>query len=539
MAALAAAATASAVHAQSDPASLERTVPKFETKKTENPSPVILPTVTQQREAQVAGTFVLGAVNIEGATVFSSAELAKSFEPYLASRVGQAELDKIVADITGRYRRAGYLLSYAVLPEQSVHSGIVTIRVIEGFIGAVRIEGDPRFAAAVKPIAARLQTERPLRGPTLERELTLIRDIPGLTLRDTKLSRSADEPARYELAIVLQSDRVSGILYADNRGMIDGARVRGYSSITVRSLVIPGDQAEADFFSIPSSDFRYLYGQVKDSFPLGPDGLRLTLSGSRGKQFQRLTGSDEHGTSDQWTADLSYPFKRRRSIAVIGHVSLSDWTSEETLGGARIQRDRFQVVRAWLELTRFSTSQIDARLGISQGFDARGDTKSGDPLASRPFGGAKFTKLNADFSFTTPLSDRARLRLDSSAQYSTRPLLASEEFALGGARIGRAFDFNAVTGDHGIGVMAELSYRLGDVQGGPKGVEVFTYAEAGAVFRRRPSPGLADDQWLSDSGAGLRFTEFQMIWSAEVGIPITPIQPRDEVRAFFSVARGF
>jgi hemolysin activation/secretion protein len=366
----------------------------------------------------------------------------------------------------------------------------------------------------------------------------LIRDVPGLTLRDTRLSRSAEDPAKYELTIVLQSERATGIVYADNRGTIDGARLRGYSSISDRSLLLPGDQVEADLFGIPSADFRYLYGQAKGSFPIASNSLRLTLSGSYGSQFQRLPGADEHGRSRVLTTDLSYAFEKRRTVALVGHLSLSDWMSDERVAGTRIQRDRFQVVRAGLELTHLSSSQIDVRVAISQGLDLGNGTKRGDPLASRPFGSATFTKFNGDFGITVPLANRVRLRLDSAAQISTRPLLAPEEFLLGGSRIGRAFDFNAVSGDDGLGAMAELSYRLGNIQGGSKDVELFTYVDAGAAFRKHGSPGLQPQDWLSDSGAGFRFTEFQMIWSAELGVPIAPTT-HGQVRAFFSVVRGF
>ena len=130
----------SAAHAQTRPGSLERTVPKFEALPTRNQPRVETPIVPAQSEVSIAGTFVLSAVNIEGATVFNSSQLAQAFEPYLASQVGQAELNKIVAAISERYRREGYLLSYATLPAQSVQSGIVRIRVVEGYIDQVRLK---------------------------------------------------------------------------------------------------------------------------------------------------------------------------------------------------------------------------------------------------------------------------------------------------------------------------------------------------------------------------------------------------------------
>ena len=118
-------------------------------------------------------------------------------------------------------------------------------------------------------------------------------------------------------------------------------------------------------------------------------------------------------------------------------------------------------------------------------------------------------------------------------------LLVPEEFALGGSRIGRAFDFNEVTGNHGVGGMVELGYRLGDTKRGPKGIEVFGFADGGGILRRKPSPGLPKDQWLASAGAGARFSALGFLWSEEVGIPIARSHADRNVRAFFSVARAF
>jgi hemolysin activation/secretion protein len=537
VAAFALAATSPA-GAQADPGSVERTIPKLEVKPAPGSPRVAAPVASRQQNARIGGTFVLGAVNIEGATVFSSAELAQSFEPYLASRVGQAQLDKIAADITARYRRAGYLLSYAVLPAQSVASGIVNIRVVEGFIADVRVEGDARTAAAVGAVAAQLHEDRPLRTSALERVLGIIRDMPGVTVSDTRISRSAADPVRHELIIVVRGDRVRGLAYSDNRGTIAGARLRGYSSLSIGSLAFPGDQAQLDLFTIPGDDFRYFYGQAKLSVPLNRDGLRFTAAGSRGQQFQRVAGPDIHGKSRQLAAELSYPFTKTRAFALVGHVSVGDWMSEEKRQGSLIQRDRFQFARAWIEVARASSRlRLDGRFAISQGLDLGSGTTRGDVLATRPFGGAKFTKFNADVQLVAPLSRKLFLRVDSSAQYSTKPLLASEEFALGGSRIGRAFDFNTVTGDSGVGGMIELGYRVGNLNREVKGLELFTYVDGGGASRRHPSPGAPGHQWLASSGAGMRFTAAGMIWSGELGLPVARGSSRSGVRAFFSLAR--
>lgn len=532
-------AAASPASAQTDPASIERTIPKLESKPVEDKPRIATPALPPEKGIRVTGTFVLGAVNIEGSTVFNSAELAQSFEPYLASSVGQAELDKITADITERYRRAGYVLSYAILPEQSVQSGIVRIRVVEGFVERVRIQADRKSATAIRSLVERLSAERPLKKDTLERTLGLVRDVPGVTLADTRISRRPGDPARHILTLVLRGNAVRALTYLDNRGTIDGARLRSYSSVSIASLAIPGDQLQLDVFSIPSDDFRFLYGQAKASIPLNSDGLRFLASVSRGDQLQRFAGPDQHGKSRLFAAEISYPFVLSRSFSVSGHASLADWRSEEIRAGTTIQRDRIQVARAWVEFSRSAKTRIDGRIGLSRGVDLGSATDKGDPLASRPGASSKFTKIDARMQLVAPLSDRWYLRLVSEAQYSTKPLLAPEEFALGGSRIGRAFDFNEITGDHGVGGMIEVNYRLPEAKRGPKRVELFAFADGGGAFRRRSTPGLTREAWLVSAGVGARMNIFGLLLSGELGKGLANGDRDRDYRAFFSATKAF
>ncbi len=160
-------------------------------------------------------------------------------------------------------------------------------------------------------------------------------------------------------------------------------------------------------------------------------------------------------------------------------------------------------------------------------------------MASRPLGSSKFTKFNGAMQVYAPLSKHARIRLETAAQYSTRPLLVPEEFALGGNRIGRAFDFNELSGDHGFGTMFELSYRLDDVKPLPTNLEVFAFVDGGGAFRGHASAGLPKEQWLSSAGAGVRGSILGFRWSGELGIPLARSGGAGSIRAFFSTTKVF
>ena len=529
-----------AANAQTDPGSLERTRPQIEPIPSDRAAPrITAPAAPTPSDASVAETFVLSAVLIEGATVFSSEELAKSFEPYLASRVGQAELEKIAEDITEQYRRAGFLLSYAIVPRQSVQSGIVRIAVVEGYVGRIRLVGKARSAKAIRGIFQSLAAERPLRVGTLERKIGLGRDVPGVVITDVQISRSAANPAEHLLTLVVGTDRIRGLAYTDNRGTITDARMRTYSSFSLASLAIPGDHLQVDLFAIPHEKFRYAYGQVKGSVPIGSDGARITGSASYGDHFQRVAGPNQHGMSRQFIGEISYPFLESRALSVAGQLQFGDLKSELKQAGTVVQGDRIQVVRAWLDISRGGPVRVDGRLGVSRGLDLGSATDRGDPLASRPFASSQFTKFNASVQVTAQLSQQLRLRFDSASQLSANPLLAPEEFALGGSRIGRAFDFNEVTGDHGVGAMVELGYRPVGLALPVKNLELFTFVDGGGAFRKRSSPGLEKELWLAGAGAGARFSAFGFHWSSEVGVPIALDGADRGVRAFFSTTKVF
>jgi len=63
-------------------------------------------------------------VNVDGSTVFSQAQLSRYFESYLATEIDRGKLVQMADAITARYRQAGYLLSYAMVPSQNVEAGM-------------------------------------------------------------------------------------------------------------------------------------------------------------------------------------------------------------------------------------------------------------------------------------------------------------------------------------------------------------------------------------------------------------------------------
>ena len=520
-----------------EPAAIERTIPG------QHPAAPDAPSVSvQMREVPVqslsAGRFTLGAVNIDGATVFSKKELSAYFEALLASEVDASKLTEMANRITDRYRQTGYLLSYATVPTQDVQAGMVRLSIVEGRIGNVIVKGAGADQLALEAITAPLLADTPLRAATLERTIGLVRDFPGLMVTDVTLARSAEDSALYDLKITVARDRARGFTYMDNRGSDQIGRMRFFSSASLSSVAIQGDQLRLDLFGMPGSRFRYVYGQLHASVPLGPSGLRLAFAASKG-DHQLRTVDRADGDSTNLSAQLSYPVRRSRALTIVGKISMNDWRSSSEEDHVLKLRDRLRVARIGVEFSNESKTRFQGEFSLARGLGFGGMTRVGDPLASRADASGQFTKAAINVQVARPLSGKVSLKTVFAGQYSDRPLLSSEEFSLGGTRIGRAFSFNAFTGDRGLGGGAEVSYRLSDSKRGISSVELFGFVDGGLVFEARSTAVTDRRRGLTSAGMGARFRLASIAFSAEAGIPLAADGQRKSVGLFFSTSRAF
>jgi hemolysin activation/secretion protein len=523
--------------ARPEPAAIERTI-SIDVPRAQTAPTIFTPAADIRSHSIGTGRFTLGAVNIDGATAFSRNELSHYFEPYLATDVDDSKLSELAARITQHYRETGYVLSYAVVPPQNVEAGMVRIAVVEGRIGNVTFNGAGAEKGALEAIAAPLLQNAPLKTSTLERVLGLMRDFPGLKVTDVALLRTDAEAGLYALNITIKRERYHALAYADNRGTQSVGRMRFYSSASMSSLALEGDELRVDLFGMPGRKFHYLYGQVLAGVPLGYSGARLTISASKGDQY--LKDERFNGNSTNFSAQLSYPMLRSRKLTLVGKLSVNDLRSLGEDDETRKLRDRLRVARLGIEFANEAKARLQGEFTLSRGLGFGPVTEVGDPLASRTDASGKFTKAALTFQVSRPLGDRVSIRGVAAAQYSNRPVLSAEEFSLGGNRIGRAFAFNALTGDRGVGGGAEISYRLPSAKKGAAGVELFGFVDGGSAFEANSAEVTRHRRRsLASVGAGSRFSVAGASLSVEVSVPVAAKGLDRSAHLFFSTYRAF
>lgn len=129
-------------------------------------------TTAKPAKKPIAGSaqFVLKTIKIEGATAYGEAELKPLYAAKLGTKITLDDLGDIAADITAYYRNHGYILTRAVVPPQRAEGGAVTIRIVEGYVSNVKLQGDVgNGRKLIQAYADKIRAAKPLDAATLER----------------------------------------------------------------------------------------------------------------------------------------------------------------------------------------------------------------------------------------------------------------------------------------------------------------------------------------------------------------------------------
>ncbi|WP_366653628.1 ShlB/FhaC/HecB family hemolysin secretion/activation protein [Fodinicurvata sp. EGI_FJ10296] len=492
--------------------------------------------------------FVLGGIELQGNNAIDDDALAPIFSGQVGSEVSLADVYGFAHQVTLAYRDAGYILAQAIVPAQEIEDGVVTLRVVEGYVDQVAVtdpEGEPTAGhARIEQYGASISASRPLRQRDLERYLLLANDLPGVSVRSV-LSASPVEPGAADLTLVVDEQRVEGFVAADNRGTRYIGPVRTTIGATLNNPTGNNETVSIVAATTPedTSELRYISGSAE--VPIGYDGLVLhgSVSHSQTQPGSSLRQFGIDGRTTSWTIGADYPLIRSRDTNLtIG--ARFDYTDAENAFDPQFRlldyEDRLRVVRVGIDGDVLDSYRGITSFGaeVSQGVDIFDATIS-DTGVSRTGGRGDFTKLTLDASRLQSLGSGFSLYGAVRAQIASDVLLASEEFAVGGARFGRAYDGSEVTGDGGIAGSLEARYAA-DVSSIDQldSLQFYAFYDIGMAEKRG-----AESESAASAGGGIRFGLFDTLsGSLEVAQPLTrdvAAEGNRDTRFFFSLAATF
>src|SRR5690606_37344676 len=161
------------------------------------------------------------------------------------------------------------------------------------------------------------------------------------------------------------------------------------------------------------------------------------------------------------TIGLMQPLIRSRmsGLTLSGSFDLTNTERRDNINPAPTE-DRLRVLRLGLSghhFDRFS-GVTSGSLELSQGLDILNATETGSANLTRPRGVSDFFKATAQIDRLQRVSNKIQLYGALAGQKSANILLSAEEFGIGGANFGRAYDSSEITGEDAIAAKAELRF---------------------------------------------------------------------------------
>jgi len=113
-------------------------------------------------------------VRVIGNTAFSDAEIAEVTTPFKNRILITEDLERLRLALTLLYINKGYLTSGAIIPDQDVASGIITVQIIEGKLTRIDIEGNRWFRSSYLGDRLSLGIRTPVTLDPLQEQLQIL-----------------------------------------------------------------------------------------------------------------------------------------------------------------------------------------------------------------------------------------------------------------------------------------------------------------------------------------------------------------------------
>jgi hemolysin activation/secretion protein len=465
---------------------------------------------------------LLHEIVVQGSAALPANVIHQTWQQDQNKTIPLREVYAIADRIAAAYAKAGLALYKVDVPTQDFAPGIVHIRVVEGYVDAVTIQGDTAHGdlSLLQAYAAHIVAARPLLQSTVERYILLMNDIAGLTVGST-FEPIQGQPGAVRLVLTIARKRFEEGIGVDNQGQAQLSRTSLEANIGVNSLLREGDRTQLVFGAPLTIDGYQFYGVVHRE-PIGTDGA--TLQFNAGYLTTRPAANEISGNAATVGVRLSYPVIRALKESLVASVEADALNADNAELSDVLSDERTRVLRGALtyavqdDAGDVSVASTTLSAGLNGLGARRGSAASGPP---------DFSKVIALLSREQQLPLSFILRVMALGQFSGTELPASEQFSYGGQQFGRSFDNGAVRGDRGFAISAELAYpvQAAWMPAFTGGSEVYGFGDYGRVFNVAETAIYKTDAG-SSAGFGARTKLLEKV-TLDLSVDRTLLQPRE------------
>ena len=488
--------------------------------------------IEKEKGAPVEGgvSFELKEIKVTGFTIFKQQDFREIYESYLNRKVTFQDLDAISKKIESKYKGKGYFTTSVYIPEQAIKDGVIEIRVAEGKMGKIKIEGNKWFSTVFIEKFFHVKENEILNIKTLSRDILRLNKNPDLEVK--AVISQGKEPQTSDIALKVE-DKLpwhAGFL-EDNHGSrltgkyrsmfsIRGSNVSGLGdTIFLNTLYSGNSSAESASYSIPIGTYGTKFGVDVTYFKM-----------KLGKEFKPF---DITGTTQIYTPHFSWELALAEDFEAYADLGINIKSIKKELDSDPIAKDQLSIPYFGFDFVKTDSqgqTSFSPRFNFgTSGF--LGAFSRDHTLLSRSETGGGFFKYEQSLNRLQRMFLGSYMSIRTQLQIASRTLDSSEQFQLGGADSVRGYPEGDYLADTGGCVNFDWffpSYFIPETwklsgQEMPlrRQIEPVLFVDLGGGKLKRTLPGERDDKFLAGVGAGLRLNfklfSLRLDWAKAIG----------------------
>ncbi|WP_375477638.1 ShlB/FhaC/HecB family hemolysin secretion/activation protein [uncultured Nostoc sp.] len=478
------------------------------------------PTPATNPQPEIPQRIRVRKIQVVGSTVFNENDFNPVVKPFEERDLTLEEIRQAADAVTQLYLNKGYINSRAIPDTQqsSTADGVVVIRVLEGRLTEINIEGTRRLKSYIRS-RIQLGAGIPLNTGKLEEQLKLLRLDPLFTNVEARLRPTGKVGQSILVVRVEEANPLTGSLGVDNYSPPSIGAERLGVELRDRNLIGMGDELAGSYYHTLSGgsdvfDFSYqvpvnaMNGKVQiraafnrneiteppfDAFDIKANqdlyeiNYRQPLMRSPREEFALSLGFTYQDGQTFLFDNLATPFGIGPDINGVSRTSVIKF------GQDYLKRDP---QGAW-----FLRSQFNFGVDI---LDAT--------INNHPIPDGRFFSWLGQVQRVQQLSNDNLLLIQADLQLTPDSLLPSQQFVIGGGQSVRGYRQNIRSGDNGFRVAIEDRFTVQRNESGLSTIQLAPFLDMGAVWNQSDNPNpLPNQTFLVGAGLGL-------LWNQAMGI---------------------
>jgi hemolysin activation/secretion protein len=449
------------------------------------------------------------------------------------------QLREVADKITQLYLDQGYITSRAILVDQAITNGIVQIRVIEGSLEEIKVEGTRRLNPNYVRSRVQLGAGTPLNTAKLEDQLRLLRADPLFENVEASLRAGSRVGQSILIVRVIEADPFEGSVGIDNYSPPSVGSERLGLNLLYRNITGLGDAIAGSYYHTTqggADNFEFTYRLPVNAMN-GAVQLRTFLS--RNQIIDpTLTFADIQGDSQLYEISFQQPLIRtpREEFALsLGFAVQESKSVSVTFPGFFISPGADANGITNTSVIRFGQDYLrrDVRGAWSlRSLFSIGTGLFGATINPSPEPDGRFFSWLGQVQRVQILNENNFLIVGADIQLTPDSLLPSQQFVIGGGQSLRGYRQNIRAADNGVRFSIEDRITLERNEAGAAIFQLAPFFDAGIVWNvddNPLNPFLPSQRFLAGIGLGVIWEpQPRLTIRFDYGYPLINLKDRGE-----------